>query len=490
MTSNRSTYNSPDPIPGMPSTDAYQALLTKQSNCVRENHANTSFAFSERHLQCVWENSRLRPTSLTTRNGETLSIVDPGHWNLEAGPDFLDAVLLLGPERRRIQGDIEIHISPADWDHHKHSGDPRYRRVIAHVTYSPGNAPLQSLPRGTVEISLQEALTTTPGFSFESIDITAYPYATLPHSPRPCALALQNWHPDRLGPMLEAAGAHRMQIKANRIAMQLEHATPDAVLYREVLGAFGYKQNTAVCRNIADRITYDVIHSMPPLAGYALLLGISGLLPEKPSPRWDAETREFIRYVWDAWWPQQAQWQNVQLSRSAWTLSSIRPQNHPIRRLAAIAAVACKPDSLSQQFADIPTNAPTLWRKTVAKRFLAPSPLDYWHTHISLGSKRRDKPIAIIGHARLSALSANVFLPYLAATGKPTETLIQTLPPEQNNAIIRQTAHALFGRDHNPLLYSKSGLRQQGIMQIFHDFCLTDRSGCEACPFPLALQRD
>ncbi|MBT3191214.1 MAG: DUF2851 family protein, partial [Verrucomicrobia bacterium] len=331
-------------------------------------------------------------------------------------------------------------------------------------------------------------LAAQPAFSFESIDVTAYPYATLPRSSRPCAEVLQRWHPDRLGPMLDAAGAHRMMIKAERIAMRLEQAPADQVLYREVLGAFGYKQNTSVCRELAERVPYAAIREMDALTGYAVLLGVSGLLPSKPRPRWDAQTREFIRHVWDAWWPQQAQWQNVLLPKRAWTLSGVRPQNHPARRFAAAASFACCPESASARLSAIPTTTPDSWREAVAALFAAASPLDYWQSHISLGSKLRDNPIAIVGQPRLSALNGNVILPFLAASGQPTASLIRALPPEQNNAIIRQTAHALFGRDHNPLLYSKSGLRQQGIMQIFHDFCLNDRSGCQECEFPRALQ--
>jgi hypothetical protein len=34
---------------------------------------------------------------------------------MEPGPDFLGAVLRIGPERRRIRGDVEIHLRPSDW---------------------------------------------------------------------------------------------------------------------------------------------------------------------------------------------------------------------------------------------------------------------------------------------------------------------------------------------------------------------------------------
>ena len=417
-----------------------------------------------------------------------VTVIDPGTWNLEAGPDFLNSVLLIGPDQRRVQGDIEIHIDPSDWNHHKHAGDPHYKRVVAHVTYTEGKTPLTSLPPGTIEISLKNEISANPSFSFEAIDITAYPYAVLPETPRPCAHELQRWAPERLGPMLEAAGAFRMQSKAEKIAYKFEANTPDNVIYREIMGTLGYKQNTAIFRELALRVPYETMRRMDPLTGYAVLLGVANLLPSKPSARWDSDTRAFIRLIWDTWWKHQSEWQHLILPKRSWTLSSVRPQNHPIRRLVAAASIACKPDAISKQLSDPDCHNIDLWYQDIALLFTPPPPLDYWHYRISFGSPIRENTIAILGKPRMSALCANVLLPFLAATGLPTTSLINALPPEQNNSIMRKTAHSLLGRDHNPTLYSKSALRQQGLMQIFHDFCIQDRSGCEKCPFPAALK--
>jgi len=51
---------------------------------------------------------------------------------------------------------------------------------------------------------------------------------------------------------------------------------------------------------------------------------------------------------------------------------------------------------------------------------------------------------------------------------------------------VRQTAHNLFGPAHPPVLY-RTGVRRQGLLQIFHDYCLNDRSRCAGCTFPALL---
>ena len=103
---------------------------------------------------------------------------------------------------------------------------------------------------------------------------------------------------------------------------------------------------------------------------------------------------------------------------------------------------------------------------------------------LSLTGKPR-RPVALLGPARAAALAANAILPFLAATRPELAgQLCRGLPSETVSAPMRTMANRLFGRDHNPgALYSADGLRQQGLLQIFADFCLNARGGCAGCRF-------
>jgi len=68
------------------------------------------------------------------------------------------------------------------------------------------------------------------------------------------------------------------------------------------------------------------------------------------------------------------------------------------------------------------------------------------------------------------------------------EDVLCQLPAEDENRFVRHMAHALFGHDHNPVLY-RTGLRQQGLLQIFGDFCLNTGGGCKACRLPGILSQ-
>ncbi|MCX6992421.1 MAG: DUF2851 family protein [Kiritimatiellaeota bacterium] len=448
------------------------------------------FPYTERHLQCVWFDAALRPGTLKTEQGDTLIVEHPGQWNLEDGPDFLDAVLRIGTDRRRLAGDVEIHVHPSDWQRHGHARNPAYAHVIAHVTYFSGAVAAATLPNGAIQVSLKDGLAANPLFSFESLDLTAYPY-TVREPITPCARVLKTWSPDHVADLLESAGEERLQGKAARMAGAFASKAPDQILYEEIMTALGYKNNRAPFRYLAEQLPLETLRKASgrnTLKAYALLMGVAGLLPTQTPSRWDAETRVFVRQLWDHWWKYQATWSVRALHRKNWKLSGLRPQNHPQRRLMLAAILFTRADDLTRSLRALNTTSADECFRQMAT-FLQPEADTYWQSRLTFAGKRQAAMIALMGTHRVAASVSNVFVPFLAALGNRqvmSPAFLRRLPPEENNQIVRQTAHNLLGPDHNPDLY-RSSLRQQGLIQIFHDFCLTDRSRCENCALLKAL---
>lgn len=468
-----------------PHTEAYQRLNSARTFPGRERRRPPHFAFTERHVKCVWFDEAVRPARLRTDQGDAITVEHPGHWNLEAGPDFLGATLRVGSGQRHLAGDVEIHIHPSDWHRHGHAQDPAYARVIAHVTYFPGHVPTDSLPPGSVQIALKDPLSANPCFSFETLDVTAYPYARRA-SATPCARILASWTPVALAALFESAGEERLRRKAERLTLAMEEKDPDQVFYEELMSALGYKRNPAPFRTLATQVPLAALRERSGLdvtTAYALLMGRAGLLPAQTDPRWDPETRTFIRHLWNRWWKHQAPWSPGALKPTDWTLSGLRPQNHPRRRLMAAAILFTQKRLPVQQLVAIRTDTPELWMDRVTD-WLHPKRNTYWRTRLALGGRRQPTEISLTGERRAAAILSNVILPFLAARKAPAFPgieLLRRLPAEEDNSIVRQTAYDLLGPDHNPKLY-RTGLRQQGVIQIFHDFCLNDRSRCAACP--------
>lgn len=468
----------------------YSDILQPAGRIIRESGSGMEpYTHTERHIQCIWFDPELRPATLKSHQGETIVVDDPGRWNLESGPDFLDCTLTVGPDRRKIRGDVEVHIHPSDWDTHSHSANKAYNRVIAHVTYFPGTVPLHALQAGAQQISLRDALKANRAFSFDSIDVTAYPYSIPSDSP-PCSLAMKD-SPDTWNALLDSAGQERLRRKSAMMAAVMKEAGRDQTLYTEILTALGYKNNRAAMRQLASLVPLEMLTGTcgtDTVKAYSILLGAAGLLPLQASAKWDGDTRKFIRSLWDQWWKHNSKWEGRIMPKASWRLSGIRPANHPLRRLAAAASIACNLPALRNALRPGQKETGADWYDRATGLLENYSRLEFWNNRLSLGTSAGRKNMALIGAGRISAIITNVIIPYLAAEGFAVDNLLRDMPPEDDNSITRQTAYWLFGRDHNPAFYN-CGLRQQGLIQIFHDFCLRNRSSCRNCELPDAINR-
>ena len=384
---------------------------------------------TERHVQAVWYDAALRPPRLYTRRGSEVVVVSPGEWNLGPGPDFLGAVIEVGRDRRRVTGDVEIHLCPRDWDLHGHGADARYRNVVAHVTWGCGPVP-SSLPPGAVSIWLGRFMAGDASFSPDSIDLSAYPFARLPVEDRPCRRRLSD-NPDAALEILRVAGRRRLCMKARRIGGRLcgdvaeDVAEPRRrqVFYEEVMTALGYSRNAAQFRRVAERIPIDDMPRDTDAARAALLVA-GGF--------------------------------------EAWDRVGLRPWNQPERRLSDAAAVF--------------TSTPVM-DLARATDFTAAGCREM----VSSLRGGRAEGSSCMGRGRAAAVLANVVVPYAMAEGRIAEPP-SWLPPEDISQPVRLTAFRLFGRDHNPAaFYATNGLLIQGLLQIHRDLCRRMYPDCDGC---------
>lgn len=478
-------------FPALDLADAYATFKKgPTSPSCTEPHASylSSFHWTERHLQCIWFDGRLRPDTFKLPSGEQVTILDPGSWNLEAGPDFLNASLLLQPGARQVRGDVEIHIRPTDWVNHKHATDPAYQNVIAHVTWFPGPAPA-GLPASACSIALMEPIKQHAGFSLDDIDIKAYPHAILPEEARPCQEILSK-QPDLAERLLASAGQYRLRLKALRLSEKLEQTgNRQQVFYEEVMAALGYKHNQMAFRILAQRLPFEKLSLCNRQEGLALLLGTAKLLPE-PDDAQDPEAQRMIRSLWDVYW--RFAGEEEPLPAIPWKMGGTRPQNAPVRRLAAAASLFTgKPDLLSTIDRISYENGLRWW--TQAKDcFGSRCAWPFWNQRLSFTTpKNTDQNISLLGDSRISAILTNTLLPMTLAEDRwPEDQVIRRLAPEDLSAPMRKTAWMILGRDYNPALYADNGLLQQGLLQIHLDFCLNARPDCSGCKLLAALQTE
>ncbi len=469
-----------------PLADCYARFLDLYPFSVRECHSSYRpvFHWTERHLQCLWFDAQYRPEAFPLPGGETLAVLDPGQWNLEAGPDFLNATLLIQPGARQLRGDVEIHVHPSDWDAHNHRDDPAYAHVIAHVTWFSGPAP-HTLPAGVQSLSLAEAVLARPGISLDDIDLKAYPHAVLPATPRPCETLLKN-DPDHARSVLASAGHYRLRAKADRLRLRLEQSGDrHQVFYEEIMAALGYKHNQTTFRILARLLPVTMLSTMRDTT-LARLLGTARLLPQ-PDVAPDKEGQRVIRTLWDLWWLEAGE---TLPETVTWRLHNLRPQNAPMRRLAAAASLFSGLSTVRHDLDRLSGECGLRWYSQVRDCFDARCRWPFWNQRLAFSSAPdAEQNIALLGESRAAAILTNVVLPFAAAEESLPSGVLEHLPPEDLSAPMRLAALHLFGRDHNPALYMDSGLLQQGLLQIRLDFCLNAKPGCEACRLLAALRQ-
>jgi len=454
--------------PAFDSARAYRCLLPGEpENVMRECGISSGEPFTEKHIQAVWYDPRLRPVELKTVSGARVRVIDCGEWNFGAGPDFLKAELEIDGVVRR--GDLELHLSPSDWIAHGHTVDPLYRHVIAHITWFSGTRPA-GLPIDSAEIVLGDAV---PGLRPETIDLGSYPRAVFPETARPCLDCFGD-DPSRAAALLGAAGTYRLRMKAGVIRRELdEGADEEDVFYRLCLGGLGYAKYAVGFRLLADKIK--------PVRGntreefFACLLGTAGLLPN-PDRCQDDETQAAVRRLWDIWWQTGNDLISVPIPAGRGT---VRPQNSPARRLAAAAGLFNEPGRLLSRLIAIGTEG-SEWYKRAEKIFLEMSAWKFWEKRNTVHSSP-GRSSALLGDGRARTLITNAVVPFLLAKGIFPESRIAFLPPEDINEAQRETAFRLLGRDHNPALYAGSGLLLQGLLQVNRDFCSSGEKGCFYC---------
>jgi hypothetical protein len=121
----------------------------------------------------------------------------------------------------------------------------------------------------------------------------------------------------------------------------------------------------------------------------------------------------------------------------------------------------------------------------------------FWNFHYTLASKASAKEMALIGEARVADILANVLFPFWAAhdleapnrLNTPLWTEYAKLPAQLSNRRLETAATRLFGNDPRRKEYLRTVAHQQGLLQIYEDFCAQDNSDCAQCPFPEQMAR-
>jgi len=441
--------------------------------------ADGSVSFSdELELQARWFAGEFG-RRFSTPAGEPVEIIQFGHWNRSAGPDFTEAVVRVGDHR--LSGAIELDTDARDWEHHGHGVNQAYDEVVLHlfvrlperVTFFTRNSSHREVAQAELDLGRFESTRSVMGF---------VPEAKLGR----CAAPLESMDSENVATLVNAAAQFRLQRKARRFqAIEAVHGR-EQTLWIGVAEALGYRHNTLPMAVLAQRFPISKLRSKFSRSHReALLYGAAGFIDGEVLDA-AADTRSYVRGVWDDWWKLRPHHELGPGRKLNWAMSGQRPLNHPQRRLAALIELAQHWQEFMNTLDDESIDDGR-WVRAV-HGFLCSLSHEYWSKHYTLRSRAAEKAMALIGRDRANDIIGNVVAPIALGQRRDLWEQFTALPASLDNQSLRRARLRLFGQNEAlAKVHSRNFFQQQALLQIYRDFCLVDDSACDDCPFPEQL---
>ena len=217
---------------------------------------------------------------------------------------------------------------------HGHATNPAFDGTVLHVFVQSGARAFFSRTTANRNVPQVRVDPTT----LPSVFSTNLPLAR----PGRCHAPLRGLPEEKIRSILAAAAQFRLQRKTLRLQQLSELHGDDEALFQELAGTLGYKENKLPFTLLAQRFPRRTLRAQPDEIE-AVLFGVAGFLDSPDLARFEAGTRQYLRVLWDQWWPRRAALERLILPPRTWRLSGTRPLNHPHRRLAALAGIVAWP---------------------------------------------------------------------------------------------------------------------------------------------------
>lgn len=420
---------------------------------------------TEEFLHFIWKYGLFRREGMVADTGEEVSVISLGEHNGNAGPDFLNARVVIG--NTIWAGNVEMHLRSSDWVVHGHHQDKAYDNVVLHVVCQYN---------GEVKRSDGEIIPTVE-LSFNPDHYENYRGLLDRKSELPCGDKLSRVDNMVVSLWLNALAVERLGQKTQMIAGMLEQYKNDleAVFYIVLARSFGFGLNAEPFELLARSLPFHILqrHRDNPLQAEALLLGQAGFL-EDPLLFEDYFSKLRAEYL-----HLKNKYQLKPLPGHIWKFLRLRPMNFPTVRIAQFAALMSKTGGLFSR-------AIACSQVKCLHQLFNVCAAEFWNTHYTFDTPSPERPKAL-GAGSVNILLINTVIPFLFHYGSITGredtkelalTWLSQLPPEKNR-IVSRWEH--FGR--KPV----SALDSQALIQLSQAYC--KRKRCLSCSIGVQVIR-
>lgn len=412
----------------------------------------------EQLLHYIWKYRLYRPSGLTTTQGDTLEIIDPGLENTDAGPDFFNAKIRINGTV--WAGSVEIHQKASDWLAHGHSADKAYGNVILHVVETDDGTVFrqngEAIPQLVLPIPEQVI------DNMEWLLTRDSPVACLERLPAIDPVFRLQW--------MDALLAERLERKTDDILHWLDLYQKDwnEVFYILLCRNFGFGVNSDAFERLARSLPLKCILKQRPSTSQveALFLGQAGLLNDSNGNR-----HHYYRLLQQEYSFLRKKYGLEPLEPHIFRNLRLRPDATPHIKLVELAAIWIRHDTLFSSVLSART-------PRELKDFFRVPASAFWDTHYNFlrPSPHRKKQL---GENAINMLLINTVVPLMFAYGLYHQMdehkaralrLLASIPPEQNSIIS---------------LFSQVGMKPrnagdtQALIQLKRNYC--EQKKCLYC---------
>jgi hypothetical protein len=411
----------------------------------------------EEFIHYLWRYRLLLP-ELTTVLGENICVIQTGRPNPDSGPDFFNALILIG--NTTWAGNVEIHVRASEWFDHCHHLDPAYDNVILHVVYDCNSSVYRRdsslLP--TLEIKNK----------FETDRLLNYNQLLLSMNWIPCEDQIKYIDAERLNLFLEKLLVERLLRKTKLLEGLFSTSANnlEELLYQQIAAGFGLKVNAEAFSFLARStpLRFLVRYQESSTFLEAILFGQAGMLNKEFQEDYPQQLKEIYDYL-------QKLYGLKPINESYWKFLRMRPVIFPTIRLSQFATLISKKPNIISAFYDNPELEK--WRSLLTLKTS-----EYWEEHF-LFEKLSPKVEKRIGKESINSIIINELIPFYFFASK-------------KNGDIDAVDHALnmfseveFEVNTITKSWMKLGLSissaaaSQSLIELKHSYC--DNKKCLEC---------
>ena len=415
---------------------------------------------SEKLLHFIWQYQIFNSIALTTTQFDRLTILNPGKWNHNQGPDFGMARILINGEQ--WIGNIELHVRSSDWHLHHHDQDPNYKNVILHVVWQ------HDLDNNFIPVLELES-------RVPSLLLSKYQTWSLQKSFISCSGSTGSLDMQIVYPFLKWLNAKRQTQRSKEVMILVESLSGDweEAFWRQLARSFGHKVNADSFERMAENLPYKILlrhqHNLKQLE--ALIFGQAGLLHSGTGDVYADELyKEFIFLR-----------RKYKLRRNVFPLYFLRmrPINFPTIRLAQLA-------SLIHHHPDLLRTIKDLEDQQSIKKLLKISAGAYWNTHFRFGEETSFQ-LKNIGIGLIEKIMINTIIPFVRAYQSKRGKQQQLQYLDEWTSEMKSEYNSIVTGFSNIGMAPRNMEDSQGLLELKKSYC--DQLKCLDCAIGRYLLR-